>query len=302
MLTIEPTGKILGATIRGVDLSKPLSKSDIATIAAAIVRHGVVCISGQTMDPVGLRTFASQIGLMQVPEGIKEPGIQEVSVLSNIVENGRNIGALDAGMLWHKDMTYQRAMGWVTVLYGIKIPRRDGRPLGATRFASGEAAYRDLPEERKAKLQNAIGIHDSVMYNAAARAAGSKRAAYSEDKIKRKVPLPHPMVFPHPISGRPVLYCDPGHVARIDGLPDDEAAEMLAFLGAHQLQEKYQYAHEWTEGDVLMWDNLQTLHRATLDYNADEPRLMKRGQIVTPHDWVIPLAREKLERVGAQPH
>lgn len=300
MLNVEPTEAVLGARVRGADLSKPLPKQELATIAAAIVQHGVVCICGQSIDPQGLRAFASQFGPMQVPEGIKEPGISEVSVLSNIVENGRNIGALDAGMLWHKDMTYQRTRGWVTVLYGIKIPRRDGHPLGATRFASGEAALRDLPADRKARLKDAIGIHDSVMYNTAARAAGSKRAAYSDDKIKRKEPLPHPLLFQHPISGRQILYCDPGHVARIDGLPDGEAREMLAFLGEHQLLERYQYAHQWTEGDVLMWDNLSTLHRATLDYDAHELRLMKRTQIVTPHDWLVPLARAKMAEVGTR--
>ncbi|HWG04450.1 MAG TPA: TauD/TfdA family dioxygenase [Beijerinckiaceae bacterium] len=295
---MEPTGKVLGATIRGIDLSTPLSERDLCAIVAALARHGVICFPEQNLDAVDLRAFALQLGPVQTSEGPKEPSVPEISVLSNIVEDGRNIGAVDAGMIWHKDMTYQKDMGWATMLYAIEIPRRDGRSLGATRFANAMAAYDDLPDERKAKLKNAIGIHNSVMYNAKTREAGSKRAAYSEEKIKKKEPLPHPMVFTHPISGRTVLYCDPGHVERIDGLDDGEGAEMLQFLTEHQLQPQYQYAHEWTEGDVLMWDNISTLHCATLDYGPNEHRLMKRCQVVTPQGFDPRLVREALQATG----
>ena len=142
----------------------------------------------------------------------------EISVLCNIVENGHNIGALDAGMIWHKDMTYQEQAGWATVLYGMRIPRRDGRPLGATRFANAAAAYDDLPWGHKEKLKDAIGIHNSVMYNAkgARRRQRTQADLFSEEKIKKKIPLPHPILLTHPISGRKVLYCDPGHVERIE--------------------------------------------------------------------------------------
>ena len=295
MLTVEPTGKILGATIHGGDLSKPMNKADLNQIVAALSRYGVICFPKQTLDASTLHSFATQLGPVQTSEGPKEPSVSQISVLSNIVENGRNIGALDAGMIWHKDMTYQKERGWATMLYAIEVPRRDGRALGATRFANTEAAYRDLPGPLKAKLKDAVGIHDSVMYNSKVRAAGSKRAAYSEEKIQRKPPLPHPILIAHPITGRTVLYCDPGHVEHIDGLAQDESAEMLAFLTEHQLQEKYQYAHEWNEGDMLMWDNLSTLHRATLDYGPDEPRLMKRCQVVSPQGFDPVLVRRALE-------
>lgn len=280
MLSVEPSGKVMGATIRGADLSKTLSDREIGQVLDAIGRYGVIHFPGQKLDPVDIRAYAKQFGPVQIPEGIKEPGVPEISVLSNIVVDGKNIGALDAGMIWHKDMTYQKDIGWATVLYAIKVPKREGRSLGATRFANSEAAYRDLPDDVKKKLEAAIGIHDSVMYNATVRSLGSKRAPISEDKAKRKQPLPHPAVLTHPISGKKVLYCDPGHVERLEGLPPEEAGPLLKFLNDHQLQEKYQYTHIWSEGDVLMWDNMASLHRATLDYKPDEPRLMKRCQIL----------------------
>ena len=152
--------------------------------------------------------------------------MQEISVLSNIYIDGKPIGALDAGMIWHKDMTYQKDIGWATVLHALKVPHRDGKPLGATRFANCEAAYRDLPDEIKKKLEGVTGIHNSVMYNAKVRNAGSTRAAYSAEKAAKKIPLPHPAVLTHPISGKKILYVDPGHVEKLEGLPEQEGAEL----------------------------------------------------------------------------
>lgn len=282
MLTIQPSGGSLGATIRGADLSKPLSAKEIGQVLDTIGRHGVVCFPGQTMQPTSIRDYATQFGPVQIPQGIKEPGVPEISVLSNIVVDGKNIGAVDAGMIWHKDMTYQKDIGWATVLYAIQVPHRDGKPLGATRFANCYAAYDDLPADIKKKLETVIGIHDSVMYNATVRALGSKRKPFEGERLKDKKPLPHPVVLTHPVSGRKVLYCDPGHVESLEGAGSEtEAAELLQYLKQHQLQDKYQWAHHWTEGDVLMWDNMSSLHCATLDYEATEPRLMKRCQILS---------------------
>jgi taurine dioxygenase len=282
MLTITPSGGALGATIRGADLSKPLSTKEIGQVLEAIGKHGVVSFPGQKMQPTSIRDYALQFGPVQIPEGIKEPGVPEISVLSNIIVDGKNIGAVDAGMIWHKDMTYQKQIGWATVLYGIQIPHRDGKPLGATRFANCYAAYDDLPADIKTKLESAIGIHNSIMYNATVRALGSKRKPFEGDRLKNKVSLPHPMVFNHPVSGRKVLYCDPGHVEELQGVgSEQECADLLAYLKQHQLQDKYLWAHHWTEGDVLMWDNMSSLHCATLDYGADEHRLMKRCQILS---------------------
>ena len=93
---------------------------------------------------------------------------------------------------------------------------------------------------------------------------------------KRRVS--HPIVMTHPISGRKSLYADPGYTVRIDDLPEAESEDLLQFLFRHQVQPRFQYAHRWSEGDVLIWDNLRTLHKAEADYCADEPRLIKRCQ------------------------
>jgi taurine dioxygenase len=84
----------------------------------------------------------------------------------------------------------------------------------------------------------------------------------------------------HPISGRTVLYCNPGYAIRINELDAAESERILAQLFAHQLQPQYLYTHTWSVGDVLVWDHIGTLHNAIPDYAAHEHRLMKRCQVM----------------------
>jgi taurine dioxygenase len=96
----------------------------------------------------------------------------------------------------------------------------------------------------------------------------------------------------HPITGRRVLYCNPGYAIRINELDEPESDRVLETLFAHQLQPKYQYTHRWTEGDVLMWDHIGTLHNAVADYRPDEHRLMKRCQVMADRIFEPAFVRE----------
>jgi taurine dioxygenase len=282
MATIEPTGQVLGATVRDVDLAKPLDDADFATILHALGRHGVLRFPDQHLDAAALRDFSRRFGSIQdMLTGFHEPGMPEVGILSNVIENGRPIGLADAGQDWHTDMSYSTTIAFANVLYAIKVPRRNGKALGATEFASMHAAYADLPADIKKRLDGKTVTHDFAKYWDKARAKpGSTRKALTEEQRRKKPPVTHPVFLTHPITGRKVLYCNPGYALRINELLEDESDELLAFLFGHQLQPKYCYAHEWTEGDVLMWDNIGTLHQAWPDYTADEHRLIKRCQVM----------------------
>ena len=89
-----------------------------------------------------------------------EPGVPEVGILSNVVENGQPIGLADAGQDWHTDMSYNQTIGFVNVLYAVKVPRRGGEALGATAFADMGAAYDDLADDLKHRLSDATATHD----------------------------------------------------------------------------------------------------------------------------------------------
>jgi taurine dioxygenase len=213
--------------------------------------------------------------------GFHEPGMPEVGILSNVVENGRPIGLADAGQDWHTDMSYNPTIGFLNVLYAVKVPRRDGQVLGATAFVNTHAAYEDLPSEVKERLRDATATHDfNKFWENMRRRPGSRRGPMSEEQRRRRPPSVHPVFLTHPITGRTVLYCNPGYAIRINELDEAESDRTLAMLFAHQLQPKHQYLHRWTEGDVLVWDHIGTLHNAIADYGPDEHRLMKRCQVM----------------------
>jgi len=283
MTELTPSGKILGATIAGLDLSRPLSRGEFALIVRSLGTHGVICFPNQRLDPAALKAFSARFGTLEVNVigSFQEPGHPEVMTLSNIVENGKPIGLPDAGQDWHTDMSYSKTIAFANVLYGTRIPHRDGRALGNTEFLSMQAAYDDLPGEIRERLQHATALHDFNKYwENARRQEGSKRQPLSAEQRRQKPPVSQSVFLRHPITGRMILYANPGYTIRINGMPERESDELLDFLFRHQLQAKYKYSHQWSENDVLMWDDLVTLHKAVADYGPTEYRLIKRCQVM----------------------
>jgi taurine dioxygenase len=283
-MKIEPSSATLGARVTGVDLAHPLSDADFTSVVQALAEHGVLCFPNQPIEAAELRAFSARFGgLQEMSSGNRdrgEPGFPEVSILSNVVENGRYIGIPDAGQDWHTDMTYNRVMGYVNVLVAKKVPVRNGRPLGATEFANTQAAYDDLSGEIKAKLDGVTATHDWNKFHEIMRSKGSKRPALTEAQRRERPPVSHPVFLTHPVSGRRVIYVNPGFTVSIDGFTPDASREMLDDLFAHVLKPQYRYAHHWAVDDVLVWDHLRTWHCAVADYTPEEHRLMKRCQVL----------------------
>jgi taurine dioxygenase len=282
-MQIEPTGAVLGATIFGVDLREPLADADFAHLLRALGEHGVLRIPGQAITAAQLRDFSRRFGSIQqgVADRFRDPAVPEVGILSNILRDGQPIGLADAGQDWHTDMTYTATRGFVNVLYAVEVPMRDGRSLGDTLFANMHAAYADLQADQQARLAGLTATHDfNVFWERMRTRPGSTRAPLTPAQRATRPPAVHPVVLTHPITGRPVLYCNPGYAERINELPEAEGRALLGSLFAHQLQPKYQWAHHWTVGDVLLWDHLGTLHNAIPDYGPHEHRLMLRCQVM----------------------
>ena len=284
MMKIIPSGAALGARIESVDLAQPLSTADDAAIVAALGKHGVLRFPRQKLDAAQLKRFAARFGELEInvaSGAYQEPGHPEVMILSNIVENGKPIGLADAGQGWHTDMSYSRDIAFANVLYGIKIPRRGAEALGATEFSSTQAAYEGLPQNIKSKIQGLTCLHDfNKFWEMMRQEKGSKRPALTDAQKKAKPPVSHPLVLTHPITGRKVLYANPGYAVRINELPEKESDELLELLFEHQLKPEYRYVSRWEEGDVLMWEDIGTIHSAMADYGPNEHRLVKRCQVM----------------------
>lgn len=281
MLNIARGAGVLGATVTGIDLAVPVPDAEFARIIAALGLHGVLRFPNQPISAEALRAFSARFGQLQVLPMAQVPGLPEVSVLSNIVENGRNIGIPDAGQDWHTDMTYNQTVGFVNVLVALKVPMRDGRVLGSTEFVNTQAAYDDLPDDLRARLANATATHDlNKFWEHMRQNKGSTRPPMSEAQRRERPPVSHPVFLTHPISGRKVIYVNPGFTERIDGIDADESDALLEQLYAHILLPKYRYVHQWAVGDLLLWDHIGTWHYAVPDYRPDEPRHMIRCQVM----------------------
>lgn len=281
-MKVTVSGQILGATIDGLDLSRPLAENELDALIHALGSYSVLRFPRQRLDARQLADFSARFGKLEinVANAYQEPGIPEVMTLSNIIENGRPIGLGDAGQGWHTDMSYSRTIAFANVLYGIEIPVRGGRALGATEFASMHAAYEDLPEELKRDLEGMTVLHDFEKFWETMREKGSKRPPLTDAQRKAKPPVSHPVFLTHPITRRKVLYANPGYSVRINELPPEASSEVLDFLFAHQLQPKYRYTFHWTPEDVLIWEDIGTIHSAVADYGPEERRLIKRCQVM----------------------
>lgn len=282
-MNITESGKTLGARIDDLDLSHPLDDATFEALKQALGRYGVLWYPRQHLGAAELKRFASRFGTLEVnvANSYQEPGIPEVMVLSNIVRDGKPLGLADAGQSWHTDMSYSKTIAFTNILYGIEIPHRNGQSLGNTEFCNMHAAYEALPEDLKRRLEPMTITHDfNKFWEMMRREKGSSRPPLTEAQRAAKPPVSHPVFLPHPITGRKVLYANPGYAMRINEMAEDESARTLAFLFEHQLQDAFRYAHDWHTGDVLMWDNIGTIHNAVADYGPDEHRLIKRCQVM----------------------
>jgi taurine dioxygenase len=287
-MEIRPTGGTLGARLEGIDLGQPLSEQDFRAILRALGAHGVLCFPNQTLGVDAFAAFGGRFGELEinVANRFHEPGHPEMMVLSNIKRDGKPIGAGDAGQGWHTDMSYSHDIALANILHAQEVPNRDGKPLGDTQFLNMHAACEDLPADIKTRLAGRTATHDFAKFWDMMRARpGNTRPPLTDEQRAKKPPAKQPVFRTHPITGRKVLYCNPGYAMRIDGMEERESAELLDFLFRHQLQEKYLHAHHWTRGDVLMWDNIGTLHNAVADYREDEPRYMRRLQVMATLDY-----------------
>ena len=282
MFTVTPNPEILGATIGNFDARQPMSEETFGRLLNTLGRYGVLRFPNQELTAEQLKLFSERFGDIQSGIGeARKSGVAEVGILSNVREAGEYIGLPDAGQDWHTDMSYRDVMGFVNVLYGVKVPVRDGKVLGATEFSNMHAAYDALPSELKTKLATATVTHDfDKFWSMMVARPGSVRKPMTAEQRAKRPPVTHPLFLTHPITGRKVLYCNPGYAMRINELPEAESAQTLDFLFQHQLKAEFRYMHRWQVKDLLLWDNLGSIHQAIADYRPDEERLMLRCQVM----------------------
>ena len=288
-MKIIPSGQTLGARVEGIDLGQALSEGDFRTLLRALGKHGVLCFPNQTFDTPDLAAFARRFGDLEVNVANLhyEPDFPEIMILSNqLGPDGKPLGLNDAGQGWHTDMSYSKEIALANVLHAQAVPVRNGKSVGETQFRNMHAAYEELPETIKHEIEGRTATHDfEKFWEVMRQRPGSRRAALTEAQRRKKPPVSQPLVRVHPLTGRKVLYANPGYTMFIDGMDPHESGAILDYLFRHQERADFLYAHRWAVGDVLMWDNIGTVHNAVADYTQSEPRYMRRAQVMATLDY-----------------
>jgi taurine dioxygenase len=285
-MKIIPTEQILGAQVQALDLSRALTDTEFDTLILALGSHGVLEFPNQTLTTAQLKAFSQRFGELYVSPGgrAQAEGFPEVMILSNMVQNGKPLGLSDAGQSWHTDMSYSNMIAFANVLHGTVIPQREGKPLGATQFRNTRAVYNDLPQALKERLAKTTITHDfNKFWDMMRSRPGSTRPPLSEEEKRKRPPAIHPTFLTHPITQQKVLYANPGYAMKINELDQEESNEILEYLFALQLQDKYLYTYHWKKDSLLMWDNIGTMHNAVADYGPDEHRYIRRCQVMATH-------------------
>jgi taurine dioxygenase len=294
MMKIIPSGQALGARIEDIDLAESLTDSDLRALLRALGQHGVLCFPNQTFGTPALAAFARRFGDLEVNVAnlFHEPDFPEIMILSNQMRpDGKPVGLNDAGQGWHTDMSYSREIALANVLHAQAVPMRNGKSVGETQFRNMHAAYDELPDDLKHTLEGRTATHDfEKFWEVMRQRPGSRRAPLTEEQKRKKPPVSQPLVRVHPLTGRRILYANPGYTMWIDGMDKQESGAILDYLFRHQERADFLYAHRWAVGDVLMWDNIGTVHNAVADYMPSEPRYMRRAQVMATLDYPAMLA------------
>jgi taurine dioxygenase len=272
MIEVRRLGKQIGAEIHGVDVRK-LDDAGFAQIYQAWLDANVVVVPGQELEIEDFLRYSRRFGQV-VPhpsKSTRHPDYPEITQLG--VNKFDAAGKLDMAIYrrgaegWHTDGAYDQEPFKATQLYALAVPSRGGNTL----FASMYAAYDGLPQRLKDRLDGRIGV---FTYGGRRKATALLNA---EDRDW--TPVFHPIVRTHPETGRKALYYDPGKILRIEGLEPAESDALIDELTERMIQPDGEYHHQWRKGDIVIWDNRCSYHRAAGDYPPEEDRIHWRVSI-----------------------
>jgi taurine dioxygenase len=276
-LRVVPTGGALGADVWGVDIEN-LSDSQFEKIRHAWAEHdGVLRIPGQFVEVESMLAFAARFGELDLApisaNGPRaRPDLPQLTIISNIVENGRALGGLGHyESKWHTDMSYNDVPPMASVLHAVELPKAGGD----TGYCNMYKAYEALSDSLKQQIADLSCKHDSSRSS-----VGQLRKGFAAQYPNRgDAPgAVHPLVCVHPQTRRPCLYLGRRSMAFIPGLDAAQSDLLLDKLWAHAEQDEFCWYQRWRLGDIVIWDNRCTMHRRdALDPN--DRRLLNRTQI-----------------------
>jgi alpha-ketoglutarate-dependent 2,4-dichlorophenoxyacetate dioxygenase len=279
---IDPVSRpFFAGEVSGIDITLPLTGSDVAAVAAGMDAFGVLVFHGQHFTDETQLAFSRNFGELELATGDLTFGRERrrleahVNDISNLDDdsqvlardNRRRLFSL-GNRLWHSDSSFKPVPAKYSLLSARVIPSAGGN----TEFADMRAAYDALDDETKAECETLICEH-SQLYSRAILGFTD----FSDDERRRFAPVQQRLVRRHPSTGRRSLFLA-SHADAILGWPVPEARAFLRDLVEHATQRRFVYAHVWRQWDLVVWDNRATMHRAR-PFKAEEVRDMHRTTV-----------------------
>jgi alpha-ketoglutarate-dependent 2,4-dichlorophenoxyacetate dioxygenase len=263
--TVKQLGPGFVGEVDGLDLTKPLPKADIDAIHAAMDRYAVLIFHDQPLDDAQQLAFTQSLGTIEMAIGVslRTPEEQRLpntfADVSNLDKDGKPFARDDrrrlyalGNQLWHSDSSFKVIPAKYSLLHARSIASKGGN----TEFADMRQAYDALDPETKALCEPLICEH-SQMFSRAKHGF----TEFTDEERQRLKPVRQRLVRVHPTTGRKSLYLS-SHAGRIVGWPEPEAKAFLMDLTEMATQREHKYSHQWRVGDLVMWDNRTTMHRA----------------------------------------
>lgn len=265
----------IGAEIRDIDLAH-IDDATFTAIHDVWIRFQVLRFHNQKLTDAKLVAFSRRFGELDIAppneNGTRDvEGFPEILVISNVVEDGVEIGSLGSGeAAWHTDMSYIPTPPIGSVLYAWEVPRRGG----STSFLNMYRVLETMPDSLRRKIEGRYIKHDATTNSAGYLRAGTENS----DDVRTSPGTAHPIIITHPETGRDTLYLGRRHRAYVVDMNVDASEALLGELWSHTNQKEFTWHQEWSVGDLVMWDNRCTMHRRDA-FDSKDRRIMHRTQI-----------------------
>ena len=280
-LSIRPLNPEFAGEVSGVDITRPLSRDEVAAIEAGMDRYAVLVFHDQHLSDDAQRAFTRNFGSLESSPGGHIATAAErrlpldMQDASNLDKDHKPLARDDrrrmfnlGNRLWHSDSSYRAVPAKYSLLSGRIVVERGGH----TEFADMRAAYNALDVATKAEIEDLVCEH-SLMFSRGT--LGFTELSDAEREMFR--PVRQRLVRTHPVSGRRSLFLS-AHAGAIVGWPVPEARAFLRDVSEHATQPQFVYSHKWRQWDLVMWDNRQTMHRVTR-FDEKQVRDMRRTTI-----------------------
>ena len=279
---MRQVGPCFAADVEGFDLRKPLTPDEVAAVHAGMDEYAVLVFHDQDIDDEQQLAFTRSLGEIERALGTSLRAPDEYRLpntfadVSNLDKNNQVFAREDrrrlfaiGNRLWHSDSSFKPVPAMYSLLHARAVPSKGGN----TEFADMRAAYDALDAETKKEIADLVCEHSQIY--------SRQQIGFfdlTEEERVRFAPVRQRLVRTHPSTGRKSIYLS-SHAGGIEGWPVPEARCFLKDLVEFATQRQFVYAHSWRVGDLVMWDNRRTMHRAR-PFPAHEPRDMRRTTLV----------------------